>query len=62
MDPKTVEMLMMAALLQLSPFSVLSWAAFFNRGRNAWGEATAWDTSRQPHLWRLQPSLPVAGG
>lgn len=40
MDPKMVEMLMMAALLQLRPFSLLSWAAFFSRGRKAWGEAT----------------------
>ena len=63
MDPRTVEMLTMAALLQLSPFSVLSRAAFFNRGRNAWGEATLWDAcaSSQPHLRRLQPSLPTAG-
>lgn len=43
MDPMTVEMLMMAALLQLSPFSVLFWAAFFNKGRKAWGEAAWWD-------------------
>lgn len=63
MDPMMVEMLMMAALLQLSPFSVLSWAAFFNRGRNAWGEGTLWNAcaSSQPHLWQRQPRLPVAG-
>lgn len=42
MDPKRVEMLMMAALLQLSPSSLLSWAAFFKRGRNAWGQAAWW--------------------
>lgn len=42
MDPKRVEMLMMAALLQLSLFSLLSWAAFFKRGRNAWGRAAWW--------------------
>lgn len=40
MDPMMLEMLMMAALLQLSPSSVLSLAAFFNRGRNAWGKAS----------------------
>lgn len=63
MDPMMVEMLTMAALLQLSPFSVLSRAAFFNRGRNAWGEATLWDAcaSSPPRLWQLQPSLPTAG-
>lgn len=55
MDPMMVEMLMTAALLQLSPFSVLSRAAFFNRGRKAWGEATLWDAgaSSQPHLLQL---------
>lgn len=40
MDPKMVEILMTAALLQLRPFSLLSWAAFFSRSRKAWGETT----------------------
>ena len=38
MDPPMLEMLTMAALLQLIPEPGLSWAAFFSRGRNACGE------------------------
>lgn len=52
MDPMTVEMLMMAALLQLSPFSVLFWAAFFNKGRKAW--------EKQPGGMPVPPASPTA--
>lgn len=38
MDPAVLEMLMMAALLQLNPEPGFSWAAFFSMGRNACGE------------------------
>lgn len=35
MEPPMLEMLTMAALLQLSPEPGLPWAAFFSKGRNA---------------------------
>lgn len=37
MEPRALEMLMMAALLQLSPYCPSASAASFSRGRNACG-------------------------
>lgn len=38
MEPALLDMLTMAALLQLSPEPGLPWAAFFSKGRNAYEE------------------------